>query len=90
MEHYWSTGVVYELWCLVHAQQQHGQIDGGMVCGERWCGRGPPGSHWGVTPSVWVKRGCSSTPPWTAARSADVHRRRTTLDALGVLTAGCR
>ena len=36
MEHYWSTGVVYELWCLVHAQQQHGQIDGGMVCGERW------------------------------------------------------
>ena len=27
----WSLGVVYELWCLVHAQQQHGQIDGGIM-----------------------------------------------------------
>jgi hypothetical protein len=57
----WSLGVVYELRCLVHAWQQHGQMDG-------WCGdddrrhwRVPPGSHWDVTLSVWVRRGCSST-----------------------------
>ena len=31
MEQYWSMGVVYELRCLVHARQQHGQRIDGMV-----------------------------------------------------------
>ena len=39
---------------------------------------------------VGIERGCSSTPPWTAVRSADVYRRRTTLDALGTPRAGRR
>ena len=66
------------------------QVDRWMVCGDWRYWRVPPGSHWDVTPSVWVKRGCSSTPPWTAVRSADVYRRRTTLDALGTPRAGRR
>ena len=33
-------GVVYELRCLVHARQQHGQVEGALV--NRWmvCGDG--------------------------------------------------